>query len=197
MDTARYVVAVLTIVSFPPALVFWFLIHPFVGFWRRAGLTVTYTATLAILTAVGAAAYLVRDRLLAVEFGTHGGLVAAGVVMMIAAAWVDAYCKRQLRPSILVGIPELRAQTEPGRLLQDGAYAWVRHPRYLAGGLIAASLAVLANYLAIWVLAVVCVPVLYLVTLLEERELVDRFGEAYRAYQRGVPRLIPRQLPPS
>jgi protein-S-isoprenylcysteine O-methyltransferase Ste14 len=29
-------------------------------------------------------------------------------------------------------------------------------------------------------------------TSLEERELLDRFGDAYREYQRDVPRLIPR-----
>ena len=52
-----------------------------------------------------------------------------------------------------------------GRLLQEGAYAWVRHPRYLAGVLIALSIAIFANNRATWVLAVACVPLLYLVTL--------------------------------
>jgi len=32
----------------------------------------------------------------------------------------------------------------------------------------------------------------YLLLVLEERELLDRFGDAYREYQRDVPRLIPR-----
>ena len=67
---------------------------------------------------------------------------------------------------------------------------------YLAGVLIALSIALLANYLATWVLAVVCAPVLYLLTLVEERELVVRFGDEYRVDQRHVPRLIPRSQPP-
>ena len=196
MDTARYVIALLTIISFPPVLVFWFLIHPFVILWRRAGLVVTYTVTLALLAAIGATTYLLRDRLLAVDFGTNSWLVAAGVAMMIVATTVDTYCKRLLKPGILVGLSELRSGVGTGRLLQEGAYAWVRHPRYLALVLVALSIALFANHLATWVLAVVCVPVLYLVTLVEERELVDRFGEQYRMYQRHVPRLIPRSLPP-
>ena len=196
MDTARYVIALLTIISFPPVLVFWFLIHPFVSLWRRAGLVVTYAVTLALLAAIGTTTYLLRDRLLAVDFGTNSWLVAVGVAMMIVATTVDTYCKRLLKPGILVGLPELRSGVGTGRLLQEGAYAWVRHPRYLAGVLIALSIALFANHLATWVLAVVCVPLLYLVTLVEERELVDRFGEQYRVYQRHVPRLIPRSLPP-
>jgi len=38
MDTARYVIALLTIILFPPVLLFWFLIHPFVRLWPLAGL---------------------------------------------------------------------------------------------------------------------------------------------------------------
>jgi protein-S-isoprenylcysteine O-methyltransferase Ste14 len=42
------------------------------------------------------------------------------------------------------------------------------------------------------VLFAAALPVFYAITVLEERELVDRFGERYRRYQREVPRLVPR-----
>ena len=71
MDTVRYVIALVTIVSFPPVLLFWFLIHPFVNLWRRAGLVVTYTVTLTVVVASGTTTYLLRDRVLAVDFGTN------------------------------------------------------------------------------------------------------------------------------
>ena len=35
MDQVRYVVAVLLVVFTPPAMLFWFVVHPFTGFWRR------------------------------------------------------------------------------------------------------------------------------------------------------------------
>ena len=105
------------------------------------------------------------------------------------------YTARMDTARYVIALPELRVGAGTGRLLHEGAYAWVRHPRYLAGMLVALSIAVFANNLATWVLAVACVPLLYLVTLVEERELVNRFGEEYRVYQRHVPRLIPQSLP--
>jgi protein-S-isoprenylcysteine O-methyltransferase Ste14 len=54
------------------------------------------------------------------------------------------------------------------------------------------------NYLGVYILFVSAFPLLYLITALEEHELIDRFGEEYRRYQRyqryqrEVPRVIPR-----
>jgi protein-S-isoprenylcysteine O-methyltransferase Ste14 len=55
--------------------------------------------------------------------------------------------------------------------------------------------ALIANYLAIYLLFPICAASLYLIVLLEERELRDRFGAAYQAYARRVPRFIPRIRP--
>jgi protein-S-isoprenylcysteine O-methyltransferase Ste14 len=53
------------------------------------------------------------------------------------------------------------------------------------------AVALFANYLAVYVLALVLVPALYLVVVLEERELRERFGEDYVTYSQRVPRFIP------
>lgn len=37
MGTARYWIGVLLVVSMPPAILWWFVVHPFIGFWRRVG----------------------------------------------------------------------------------------------------------------------------------------------------------------
>jgi protein-S-isoprenylcysteine O-methyltransferase Ste14 len=49
-----------------------------------------------------------------------------------------------------------------------------------------------ANYQAVYALLLLSVPVINLVAILEERELLDRFGEEYASYRERVPRFIPR-----
>jgi protein-S-isoprenylcysteine O-methyltransferase Ste14 len=48
------------------------------------------------------------------------------------------------------------------------------------------------NYTGMYILVLLLAPVGYLMIVLEERELIERFGDEYRKYQREVPRLIPR-----
>ncbi len=75
-----------------------------------------------------------------------------------------------------------------------GPYQWVRHPLYLACLLIfwgSPNLTpdrLLFNLLfTAWVV---------LASRLEERDLVDLYGEPYRRYQQEVPMLVPRHLRP-
>ena len=70
-------------------------------------------------------------------------------------------------------------------------YALIRHPRYVEITLAAFGYAAVANYLGCWIVAIVTIPVLHLVVLMEERELLDRFGDEYRDYAARVPRYFP------
>jgi protein-S-isoprenylcysteine O-methyltransferase Ste14 len=74
-----------------------------------------------------------------------------------------------------------------------GPYRWVRHPLYLTTLLMICSHPdltadrLLFNILfTVWILAG---------TVLEERDLVDAYGDDYREYQRAVPMLIPYRKP--
>ena len=66
----------------------------------------------------------------------------------------------------------------------SGIIAW-KPPKKIA-------YAFIANYVGVYILAVVILPALHLVVLLEERELRHRFGEEYDLYRARVPRYIPR-----
>jgi len=70
-------------------------------------------------------------------------------------------------------------------------YAHVRHPRYLQLLLALLGWAMLANYLAPYVVLLLWIPAVYLIVVIEERELRQRYGEEYTQYCREVPRFLP------
>ncbi len=74
-----------------------------------------------------------------------------------------------------------------------GLYRWVRHPLYLATLMMIWSYPDLtADRLLFNVLFTGWIIV---GTVLEERDLVENFGDDYRNYQRRVPMLIPYRKP--
>jgi protein-S-isoprenylcysteine O-methyltransferase Ste14 len=93
----------------------------------------------------------------------------------------------------MIGVPELSStEQRKGKLLKDGIYRVVRHPRYLSAGLGVIANALFVDYVGVYVLVFMLFPLGYPMLVFEERELLDRFGEEYRQYQREVPRIIPR-----
>ena len=67
----------------------------------------------------------------------------------------------------------------------------IRHPRYVVVILSVFAVALFTNYLALYLFCPITTGLLYWVTEMEERELVERFGEAYEQYRQRVPRFLP------
>ena len=193
METARYVVALIAVVVYPPVLCYWLLVHPLTRFWRWIGLAASYPIVAVILVGICAGMYLLREPILAVEFGTNWLLIGLAAILLVAGMAIEVRCRKQLAVSTLFGVPQLKPEGSPRKLLKEGIYGRIRHPRYAGAtfGLLATALFV--NYFAIHVLALVYFPIMYIITVLEEKELLDRFGEGYREYRRNVPRFIPRR----
>ena len=192
MDTVRYSLALLTLVTFIPGILFWPFAHGLVHRWRQLGLALSYTVLGAILIAIGTGVFVLRQTLLAVEFGPPGWLGWPALLCFVAAVVVEVQCQKHLTLRTLVGIPELSPTPTGQPLLDQGIYARLRHPRYVVVILSVFALALFTNYLAVYLLCPLAGVVLYGITLMEERELVERFGEAYEQYQQRVPRFVPK-----
>ena len=192
MNGFRYVLAVLLAVSMPPAVAYWYVIHPFAHLWRRLGPKLAFAILwLGFLAAIWGC-WLARHTLLGRDLGTNPWLIPPGLALYILALWISEQVRRHLSLRILVGWPELASGHGPGKLLNEGIYARVRHPRYAAYLIGCLGAAMIVNYAGIWILTALLFPALHLVTVIEERELRQRFGAQYDAYAAAVPRLIPR-----
>ena len=192
MQAAAYWIALLTVVLFLPFLSVWFIIHPFIHTWRRLGPAKTYLLAAAFVLAMMAAFFAVRGPLLAVRFGVRLPFAIAGGLLLAASLAIGIAMRRRFPITALLGLPEVSPPAAGGTLVTEGIYSPIRHPRYLQVMLGLAAFALVTNYLALYALLAVSVPLIYLVVLFEERELRHRFGEEYERYCREVPRFLPR-----
>ncbi len=192
MDHARYFVAVLMIVTLPPAIGAWYLIHPFVRFWRRLGTVAAYCIVYSLLISAGLLLWAFRAPLLGADLGFQPLLLVLGLPAAVAGAIVARRRRRVLTEGIRNGIPEVSSRNK-GHLLTEGIYAQTRNPRYIEMQLFCLAYMAFANYSGTWLLYALAFPALHLVVLLEERELRERFGAEYEEYCRRVPRYVPKR----
>jgi protein-S-isoprenylcysteine O-methyltransferase Ste14 len=190
LETIAYYIALFMVVATLPAVCMWFLIHPFADFWRKQGPFITYLAVCVIVFPAMYGIYLVREPILRIHFGVQVPLFVLACILLVISIAIGIQLRRHLSITAMLDMPELSRQ-HPGRLLTEGIYARIRHPRYVEVGIGIAATAFFCNYLAGYVLLVLYFPVIYLVVLLEERELKNRFGKVYEEYSRRVPRFIP------
>jgi protein-S-isoprenylcysteine O-methyltransferase Ste14 len=192
MNTARYVLAVVMLVTTPISIGLWYVIHPFAHYWRRIGPIWTYAVLAVPSVAIGWSLWRARKVLLGADLGTQPALLGLAVLGAIMGVAIARLRRRQLPSRVLTGIPELSSK-DRGRLVTEGLYARLRNPRYVE--LLAFLLAYVAcaNYAGIWGMYALCFPAIHGVVLLEERELAERFGAEYLEYCRRVPRYVPHR----
>ncbi len=119
--------------------------------------------------------------------------IAQALSILAAAAFVSSAValRRSFDP---LGVGPIRAHLRgrvdrPDDFVVRGPYLWVRHPLYACVVVlfwtspeVTADGLLLSLMWTIWI---------WVGAMLEERDLIAEFGEAYRAYQRQVPMLIP------
>lgn len=173
-----------------PIPLFWLVVHPLVGFWRTRQRAAYIVALLAAWSVITAYLVMFREELFASE-RVPWPSAAAGFALLVLDGYLFYRVKHDLGGMRLVGKPEL---TGGGELATEGVYARMRHPRYTGMMLAVAGASLLAGTIWLWVTAAAWWFIVLLAVHLEERELRRRFGTAYEAYSRRVPRFLPLRL---
>jgi protein-S-isoprenylcysteine O-methyltransferase Ste14 len=192
LPAVRYALAVLLAITLPPAILYWFLIHPFIGFWRRRGLRTTLAFLIVFYLGLTLALIPFRKVLVGRDLGTSLPLIAAALPLMVITGVVARKRRRHLTFRILAGLPEMAPDTHGIGLLREGIYARIRHPRYLEFILGLTGWTLFANYAGLYVMSAITIVLLLVIVEIEERELRQRFGSEYDEYCARVPRFIPR-----
>lgn len=109
------------------------------------------------------------------------GLFSIGLVLMV---WTF----RSLGPNLTDTVVTRQQHT----LVLHGPYRWVRHPFYVAGGLLSLAISLIAANWFLLITGVVLFCLLVIRTRTEEENLVARFGAGYRTYMERTGRFFPR-----
>lgn len=182
MQTFRYVVAVLFVTIVPASMLYWLLLHPMVGMWRKMGVAATQSILWGIVLLTAAALYTWRADWLASEFGFNPLIFGAGVLCILGAAVYRLRIEKYLNWRVQLGLPEIAPQKYPQALVTNGPYAHVRNPRYIQAVIALLGWSLIANYPAVYLASALWIPAFWVIARFEESELRRRFGAGYEEY---------------
>jgi len=106
--------------------------------------------------------------------------LAIFLIFVVFCGWMLLHLGWRAR---LTGKPE-------EKLVVTGAYAYVRHPEYSSESWALLGIFLMSGAMAVLILLALWAVFVYPVTVWEERELLERFGEEYEEYRKRVPRLL-------
>ena len=115
-------------------------------------------------------------------------LSLVGIACIVAGGALRRHCFKMLGDSFTYDV-----RTAPGqRVVELGAYRYVRHPSYTAGMLLVGGIGLALGNWASLALAIVPAAFAYAYRIsVEERALVGALGPAYSDYMKRTWRLIP------
>lgn len=183
--------AIITIMFWLVIPLFWIPVHLFSVSYKRIGLKAYLIPVMTWLPCCFFL-YMNRDLFLAYRIGIPHALSITGLMLLVVGTLLHVWTARLLGLWGIIGVPEVsvKVQTE---LVTRGPFAIVRHPTYLAHTLIFSGVFLVTGVLAVAVVTIIdFLIVTAFIIPLEEREMTNRFGNAFHAYKIKVPyRFVP------
>jgi protein-S-isoprenylcysteine O-methyltransferase Ste14 len=167
---------------------FWFIVHPFAGSWRRMGRSpyrIVLPVWAAFIVILGWIAWPGRD----VPLYSSPWMWIPAALLLILGIVIYVKAGSSFGAHQLSGEAELRPQEHAQELVTTGLHSRMRHPIYVAHLLNFAGWTVGGGLVVSYVLLVISIVTYVQMIQLEERELTQRFGPSYREYQKKVPLL--------
>lgn len=173
---------------------FWLVIHPHAAKWRerKRQRKAVYNILVPMWMGMWAALFAITFPWRHIVLYHVSWAWIAALLFFSAGLFLYSRARRGFSPLQLSGHHELEPDRHQQKLVVTGVRKHVRHPIYLGhlcemiGWSIGTGLAVC------WALTGFAILTGIIMIRTEERELVERFGERYREYQKNVPAVIPR-----
>ncbi len=183
--------ALITIIVWPVIPLFWIPLHFTTNFFRKLGI---FTYAFPLITWLPIAYIIYRNRTLILQERLLFPFVIniSGIMLLISGFLLHIWTGWLLKLWGLIGLPEVFVK-QKGKLVTHEAFSVVRHPTYLAHTLIFLGVFLYTEVLIIGIITLLDILVINIVIIpLEEKELLNRFGDKYIQYKNKVPRFFPR-----
>jgi len=170
---------------------FWFMIHPFAARWRqRSRSPYRVVVPLWILTWVIMAVVTTPWHRIAIYQRPWTWIPA--IALFAAGGFLYVKSSENFTPGQLGGLPEVQGQNHEQYLVTSGIRARVRHPVYLAHLCEMLAWSTGTGLAVCWGLTAFAIATGSIMIRMEDNELEERFGEAFREYLLAVPAVLPR-----
>ena len=189
-DSFRQILATTLVAIHLPVSLYLMLLQGISPFWRRIG-KASFVPLLAAYAVFATAVVRLHELWHWHPIPWPNWLVWIGLGVLMVAAVALVYTYRSIEKWTLHLVRQI-APDENRRLITDGALGSVRHPRYVTFTLVALGAALITGYPAVIAALGLTVFLFALVIYLEERELLQYFGDEFKSYRRSVPAFWPR-----
>jgi protein-S-isoprenylcysteine O-methyltransferase Ste14 len=125
-----------------------------------------------------------------VFYQTNGFFTATGVLVSIAGSMIMFFSVKNYDLQAFFGFREETIMP----LQVKGLNKYVRHPLYSGTILLALGFCIALPYTKNWLLLILMILYIFIGIKLEEKKLLQYYGQEYRNYQQKVKRLIPHVL---
>jgi protein-S-isoprenylcysteine O-methyltransferase Ste14 len=170
---------------------FWLMIHPFAERWRARRRSPYHVLVPVWMAMWAAMALVIAPARQVALYQTRWAWIPA-VLLLLSGLYLYSRSGKSFTAKQLGGLPELRGTNREQRLVVEGIRAHVRHPVYLAHLCEMLVWSVGTGLAVCWGLTAFAIATGAVMIRMEDTELEQRFGDAYRAYRNAVPAIIPR-----
>ena len=186
--------ALMMVMMWPAIPMFLIELHFATNFWRKLGVW-TYFVVILQWIPIAIVLYLLQGAILHYEVMLGIPFLVFGIILIFAGVVLHAWTAKLIGIKATVAYTELKPDMskENQRLVVSGPFSVVRHPSYWAHTAIITGIFFVTGIIALAIIAVVDLAITYFITTtLEDKELVESFGNQYREYQKKVPKFFPK-----
>jgi protein-S-isoprenylcysteine O-methyltransferase Ste14 len=182
--------ALMTIIFWPVIPLFWIPVHGLSRILKRLGF-LTYLLPLVTWVPLAYLIYSLKIFILQFKMKFPFILNISGIPILVLGILLHIWTGKLLGLWGLIGLPEIYTRIK-GKLVTEGPFSIVRHPTYFAHILIFSGVFLITGVVSVGIITIIDIFLIHIFIIpLEEKELLNRFGEEYRLYRKRVSRFFP------